>query len=62
MAASRLRPGERPLRSARIRFRNPLLPATPVSVQVEETADEAVVAVVDGEVEYVSARIELAEQ
>jgi acyl dehydratase len=61
-AASKLRPGERPLRSARIRFRNPLLPATPVSVRVEETGDEAVVAVVDEEAEYVSARIELAER
>jgi acyl dehydratase len=62
VAASKLRPGERPLRSARIRFRSPLLPATPVSVRVEETGDVAVVAVVDGEVEYVSARIELAER
>jgi hypothetical protein len=39
-----------------------LLPATPVSVRVEETGDEAVVAVVDEEAEYVSARIELAER
>lgn len=57
--AARLRPGDIPLRSARVRFRNPLLPATPVSLQVEETGDTAVVAVVDGGAEYVSARIEL---
>jgi acyl dehydratase len=61
-AASRLGPGDAPLRSARIRFRNPLPPATPVSVNIEENADGAVVAVVDDEVEYVSARIELTER
>ena len=62
VAASRLRPGKAPLRSARVRFRNPLLPATPVSVEVEQDGDDAVVAVADQEVEYVSARIELMEQ
>jgi acyl dehydratase len=62
VAASRLRTGIAPLRSARVRFRNPLLPATPVSVQVEEDGDEAVVAVADTEVEYVSARVELTER
>ena len=62
VAASRLRPGEAPLRSARVRFRYPLLPATPVSVRVEEDGDDAVVAVADPEVEYVSARIELTER
>jgi acyl dehydratase len=60
-AASSLRPGDAPLRSARVRFRNPLFPATPVSVQVEETGDAAVVAVADAEAEYVSARVELTE-
>ena len=61
-AASRLRPGDRPLRSARVRFRNPLLPATPVSISVEEASDTAVVALTDSDVEYVSARIELTER
>ena len=61
-AASRLSPGDAPLRSARVRFRTPLPPATPVSVNIEENADGAVVAVVDDEVEYVSARIELTER
>jgi len=61
-AASRLRPGDAPLRSAKVRFRNPLLPATPVSVDVEESGDAAVVAVSDDDAEYVSARIELTGQ
>ncbi len=61
-AASKLRPGDAPLRSARVRFRNPLPPATPVSVKVEETGDTVVVAVSDDEAEYVSARIELTGQ
>ena len=61
-AAARLRPGDHPLQSARVRFRNPLLPAAPVSVEVEEDGDAAVVAVADGDVEYVSARIALTER
>jgi acyl dehydratase len=61
-AASRLRPGDAPLRSAKVRFRNTLLPATPVSVEVEESGDALVVAVSDADAEYVSARIELTGQ
>jgi acyl dehydratase len=61
-AASRLRPGDAPLRSAKVRFRNPLLPATPVSVDVEESGEALVVAVSDAAAEYVSARIELTGQ
>ena len=61
-AATRLRPGERPLRSARVRFRNPLPPAVPVKVGVEESGESAIVAVEGGGVEYVHARIELLEQ
>jgi len=61
-AASRLRSGDAPLRSAKVRFRNPLAPARPVSVGVEETGDMAVVAVSDSEAEYVSARIGLTGQ
>jgi acyl dehydratase len=61
-AASRLRLGDAPLRSARARFRNPLPPATPVTVGVEESDEGAVVAVEGGGVEYVSTRIELSEQ
>lgn len=58
-AASRLRPGSVPLRSARVRFRNPLPPATPVSVTVEESEGMATVAIADADVEYLSARMEL---
>jgi acyl dehydratase len=61
-AAAELRPGDSPLRSARVRFRNPLLPATPVTVTVEETDDQALAVVQDGDVQYVSARIELADR
>lgn len=61
-AASSLRPGDAPLRSSRIRFRNPLPPATPVSIGVEESENGAVVAVEGDGVEYVNARIELSEQ
>lgn len=61
-AAARLRPGDTPLRSARVRFRNPLPPATPVGLDVAETGDQASVAVSDGDVEYVNARIELSER
>lgn len=59
VAASRLRPGVLPLRTARVRFRNPLPPATPVSISVDETEDTAEVALSDGRLEYLSARITL---
>jgi acyl dehydratase len=61
-AVSRLKSGNAPLRAARVRFRNPLLPAVPVSVAVQEGAGVATVAIADGDVEYLSARIELTEQ
>lgn len=61
-AASRLRPGPLPLHSTRIRFRNPLLPAVPVSVSAEEDGDVARVAISDSSVEYLSARVELADR
>jgi acyl dehydratase len=61
IAAARLRTGERPLAAARVRFRNPLLPAAPVTVAVEEEGVVANVAIGDGAVEYLSARIELTE-
>lgn len=60
-AAARTRSGEAPLRSARVRFRNPLLPAVPVALTVEETDGSANVAIADDDVEYLSARIELTE-
>jgi acyl dehydratase len=60
-AAARSQPGEAPLRSAKVRFRNPLPPAVPVSVSLEEDAGVAKVAIADDHVEYLSARIELTE-
>ncbi|MGH8916481.1 MAG: MaoC/PaaZ C-terminal domain-containing protein [Acidimicrobiia bacterium] len=61
-AASRLAEGDAPLRSARIRFRTPLLPAVPVSVDVEQADGVANVAIAGADVEYLSARIELTER
>jgi acyl dehydratase len=61
-AVSRLGSGNAPLKAARVRFRNPLLPATPVSVTVEAVEGVANVAIADGDVEYLSARIELTER
>jgi len=57
--ASRQAGGERPLASAKIRFRNPLLPATPVGLIVAQTDGGVAVSVADGAVEYLSARVEL---
>ncbi len=62
VAASRLRSGDVPLSSARVRFRNPLPPATPVSVSVSEAEEVVDVAVAADEVEYLSARITLGER
>ena len=61
-AASTLRTGDRPLDTARVRFRNPLLPATPAMVSVDEEDGMAVVAIGDDGVEYLSARIQLTER
>ena len=61
-AASKFRDGDAPLGSARVRFRSPLLPAVAVAINVEETDGVANVAIADGVVEYLSARIELAER
>jgi acyl dehydratase len=58
-AASRQGESDRPLADAKIRFRNPLLPATPVSLIVERTDTDVTVSVTDGETEYLGARIGL---
>ena len=60
-AAARFREGDAPLRSAKVRFRNPLPPAKPVTVGIEESGESLIVAVEGDGVEYVSARIELSE-
>ena len=61
-SASELRQGDRPLALARVRFRNPLLPAVPVSLAVEEADGVAAASLSDGDLEYLSARIELASE
>lgn len=53
--------GEQPFSSARIRFRNPLKPATPVDVSVKPGAQKIAVDVSSGETQFLSAQIELAE-
>ena len=61
-AASRLRPGDRPLRSARVRFRNPLPPSRPATLTVESVDGGATVTLGDSETEFISARIELSDE
>ena len=58
-AASSSTPGERPVSTARFRYRNPLRPGVAVGVTVERRDDGSLDAVVtDGSSEYVTARIE----
>ena len=61
-AASRLRDGDRPLQSARVRFRNPLPPATPADLSVEESEGNASVIISRGDTEFVSAAIRLSSE
>ncbi len=62
VVASHLRPGVLPLRTARVRFRNPLPPATPVSISIDETDDTVELALRDARLEYLSARIMLGDR
>lgn len=57
-AATRQIDGKRPLTSARVRFRNPLLPARPVNVDVEREDSVFEVAIADDATTYLTARIE----
>lgn len=50
----------RPLFSARVRFRNPLLPARPADLEAATEDHHATVTIADEDTEYMSARIELA--
>ncbi|MGH8945243.1 MAG: MaoC/PaaZ C-terminal domain-containing protein [Acidimicrobiia bacterium] len=52
-----LRP--RPLHSAKVRFRNPLLPARPADVGVEVEKDMATVTIADADTQYLTAQIRL---
>ena len=61
VAAAEGRHDEAPLARARVRFRNPLLPANPVDVAVSHNESTTTVSVADADSEYLSARIELAD-
>ena len=61
-AASRLRAGNRPLKSAKVRFRNPLPPAKPASLSVESSDEMATVTIGAAGTEFINARIELADE
>lgn len=56
-AAGELVTGIAPFSSARFRFRNPLLPARPVSVRVSEGNESLDVVISDEDVEYLTATI-----
>jgi acyl dehydratase len=60
-AATRHAPGTSPLKSARVRFRNPLLPARPVNVSIATNGASVTVVISDEDHEYLNARIELAD-
>ena len=62
MAAADLVEGDRPLAAARVRFRAPLLPATPVSVELERDGVDVSARVYDDSAEYISARITLSDE
>jgi acyl dehydratase len=61
-AASRLRSGDRPLKTARVRFRNPLPPATPATLVVDDADGGVTVTIADAATEYINARIELSDE
>ena len=60
--ASTHRQGDRPLATAKVRFRSPLAPAHPVDVSSVEDGSNLTIALADDENEYISARIELADE
>lgn len=60
--ASTERTGDRPLANAKIRFRSPLPPATPVDVASSQDGSTCSVVLSGQDVEYLSARIELADE
>jgi acyl dehydratase len=57
-AVTRQVDGQRPLLSAKVRFRNPLLPARPVSVDIEHEDSVFEVTIAGEETTYLTARIE----
>ncbi len=61
-AVARLRTGEAPVSSAKIRFRSPLLPARPVDLDLGSDGDSASVTISDVDNEYLNARVTLSEE
>ena len=57
-AVTRQVDGQRPLLSARVRFRNPLLPARPANISVEREDSSFDVAVADETTTYLTAKID----
>ena len=53
---------DRPLASARVRFRNPLLPANPVDASIQKDGSTVDVVISDEANEYISARVVLADE
>ena len=62
VAASRLRGGDCPLRSARVRFRNPLPPASSADLVIEDGGGKVSVTIARGDTEFVSAAIGLCDE
>lgn len=60
-AATGVRDGDHPVASGRVRFRTPLLPASPVRVIAEGSDSVVNVTIRDAAAEYISARIELSD-
>lgn len=54
--------GSRPLTEARVRFRNPLLPARPVSVTAERENSSVEITIADEDNLYLTAKAELADE
>jgi hypothetical protein len=53
---------DRPFESARFRFRNPLLPARPVSHTIERKGGSLEVVIHDEDTEYLTATLTLADE
>jgi hydroxyacyl-ACP dehydratase HTD2-like protein with hotdog domain len=62
VAASRLRSSDRPLRAAKVRFRNPLLPARPAPISIEQSNGGVTVIIGDAQTEFINARIDLSDE
>ena len=61
-AATGLVSGDRPLSAVRVRFRNPLLPAIPVSIGLERSDSTVNVTLSDDSTEYITTRAEFTDE